>query len=150
MAACSYIHLGKANKDAKPPAEQTVAGKGTEATGAGEAGNEARERKWTNYASDRNGVTYYYEKESISHPSKGFVRAWRRRVFPERALQKEIIEFDEIDCTETTYRSLQLTALYRDGSAKSFSRVSPWTYIFPNSPDEVLLLDACMPTADKP
>jgi hypothetical protein len=150
MAACSYLHLGKANKDAKPPAEQTVAGKGTEATGAGDAGNEARERKWASYASDRYGVAYYYEKESISHPKKGFARAWRKRVFPEHAAQKEIIELDEIDCTETTYRSLQLTVVYWDGSAKSFSRVSPWTYIFPNSPDEVLLLDACKSAGDKP
>jgi len=148
-AACSFSHLGKANKDAKSAAGQSGAGNGIEAAGAGEVGNEGRERKWANYGFDR-GVNYYYEKETLSYPSKGFVRAWRRRVFPPRSAQKEIIELDEIDCKEATYSSLTITVVSWDDSAKTFNRVSPWTRIFPGSPDETLYVDVCRASGNSP
>ena len=148
---CSLIRSGKANKEGKSAAAQAEPAK-VSATGSApteEAGNEWRERKWENYASDSNRVDYYVDKESITYPSKTLVRAWRRRTFPIHSPQKEIIAFDEIDCDEARYRSLKVEGIYWDGRTQVFNVVSPWTRIYSDSPDEVLFLDVCKTAKDK-
>jgi hypothetical protein len=150
MVACSFIRSGKANKETKPAAGQAEPAKLSETSSgsAGEAGKEGRERKWENYASDANRVDYYVDKESIAYPSKTLVHAWRRRVFPINSPQKEIISFDEIDCNEARYRTLEVEGIYWDGKTKTFKAVSPWVRIFMDSPDEVLYLDVCKAARD--
>ena len=132
MVACSLIRSGKANKEAKSAAAQAEPAKlsATSSGAAEEAGKEGRERKWENYASDSNGVDYYVERETITYPSKTLVRAWRRRTFPIHSPQKEIISFDEIDCNEARYRSLEVEGVYWDGKTKTFKVVSPWIRIY--------------------
>jgi hypothetical protein len=145
MVACSLIRSGKANKDGKSAAGQAEPAKVSETSSgsAGEAGKEGRERKWENYASDANGVDYYVDRETIAYLSKTIVHAWRKRTFLVKSPQKEIISFDEIDCGEARYRTLEVEGVYWDGRTKTFKAVSPWVRIFADSPDEVLYLDVC-------
>ena len=150
MVACSFIRSGKANKDGKSAAGQAEPAKVSETRSgsAGEAGKEGRERKWENYASDANGVDYYVERETIAYLSKTIVHAWRKRTFLVKSPQKEIISFDEIDCGEARYRTLEVEGVYWDGRTKTFKAVSPWVRIFADSPDEVLYLDVCKAARD--
>ena len=150
MVACSLIRSGKANKDGKSAAGQAEPAKVSETSSgsAGEAGKEGRERKWENYASDANGVDYYVDRETIAYLSKTIVHAWRKRTFLVKSPQKEIISFDEIDCNEARYRTLEVEGVYWDGRTKTFKAVSPWVRIFADSPDEVLYLDVCKAARD--
>jgi hypothetical protein len=150
MVACSLIRSGKANKDGKSAAGQAEPAKVSETSSgsAGEAGKEGRERKWENYASDANGVDYYVDRETIAYLSKTIVHAWRKRTFLVKSPQKEIISFDEIDCGEARYRTLEVEGVYWDGRTKTFKAVSPWVRIFADSPDEVLYLDVCKAARD--
>ncbi len=140
LAGCSWTKAAKADKDAKLAAEES------KNIGAADAvDKDAEGGKWERYGSDRYGVGYYYEKKSVSYPSKGFVHVRRKRVFPDRAPQKQLVEIDEIDCKETTYRSLELVTVFKDDSSKTFNKISPWTYVFPGSADETLMLNVCLP-----
>ena len=105
---------------------------------------EQTERKWFSYGRDRNtGVEYFYEKETLTKPSKNLIQMWRRRVFPSGAAQKEIVTFDEIDCVEVRYRSLELSVTYTDGSTKRFEKVAPWAKVYANSVEEYLMDEHC-------
>ena len=151
VVGCSLIRSGKAKNDTGPAAQQGTSAKGTDAASSGSAevaGKEGRERKWENYASDGKGVDYYVERATLAYPSKTLVRAWRRRVFPVNSPQKEIISFDEIDCNETRYRSLEIEGVYWDGRTMIFKVISPWVRIYAGSPDEVLYLDVCKVARD--
>ncbi len=146
--ACSLVRSGKANKEPGPAAAAPKAVETASPGATAEAGKEGQERKWESYASDRNGVDYYYEKATVTFPSKTLVHTWRRRTFPINSPQKEIISFDEIDCDDARYRSLEVEGVYWDGKTKVFKVVSPWTRIYTDSPDEVLYLDICKMARD--
>ena len=145
MVACSLFRSARANKDGGSAAGQAEASKPSEtnSASAGEMAKEGRERKWENYATGPHTIGYYVERESITYPSKTLVHAWRKRVFPPHSPQKEIISFDEIDCNEARYRSLEIEGVYWDDKVKTFKVVSPWVRISKGSPDEVLYLDVC-------
>ena len=64
LGGCSLARSEKPAKEAKKP---TVA----------ESGNvEWKERKWENYAEDRGGVVFYFERESVTYPSKDLLHVW--------------------------------------------------------------------------
>ena len=69
-------------------------------------------------------------RETVAYPSKTLVRAWRKRTFPMHSPQKQIISFDEIDCNEARYRSLEVEGVYWDDKVKTLKVVSPWIRIF--------------------
>jgi hypothetical protein len=133
VGGCSLLRPGKSAKEAqKPPIVDT--------------GNiEWKERTWENYAEDRGGVQFYFDKESLSYPSKDLIRVWRKRVFPGRSSsQKEIVSFDEIDCRTDRYRTLELQGLnWDDTKTMIYKRPTPWTNIFENTPDEYFLGKFC-------
>ncbi len=154
MVSCSSLTgPGKANKETGSAAGQSKSAKHVEATNSGTAEAAAREvteRKWETYASDKQGIDYYLDRETIAFPSRTLVRVWRRRVFPLTSPQREIISLDEIDCgsREARYRSLEVTAVYQDGKTRTFKVTSPWNRIWSDSPDEVLFLDVCKAAAN--
>jgi hypothetical protein len=131
MTGCSLTRWGKAKNDAPPTKE------------AQQEMQVVKERKWEMYASDRHMVDYYFDRDNVTYPSRTLVRAWRRRVFPERSPQKEIISFDEIDCSNAKYRHLGTEAVYWNGTTKAFKVVSDWIPVFVNTPDEAFMLDRC-------
>lgn len=100
-------------------------------------------RKWISYMEDANGVEYFYDKDTIAHPSKSLVQMWRKREFPSGASQKEIAALDEIDCGGARYRSLELRVTYRDGAIRTFDKVTPWAKIYADSAEEYLMDQYC-------
>ncbi len=105
--------------------------------------------KWENYWEDRSGVKHFYDKEHVEYPSKGMVKVYRKRIFPERSQQKEIVSLDEVNCRTLKYRSLEMTVVRFDGKSETTSVVSPWTLIWGNTPDE-WISDKLCPEANKP
>lgn len=142
----SLTRSGKAKRDAEL-AKQAEAQKGAQAEKEGQA---VTERKWELYASDRHMVDYYVDKQSVTFPSKSLVRAWRKRAFPQKSAQKEIITFDEVDCNNARYRTLETQGVYWNGTSKTFKVVSQWNTIYEGTPDEVFLLDRCKEARQAP
>ncbi len=105
--------------------------------------------KWENYWKDRHDVTHFYDKDHVEYPSKGMIKVYRKRVFPEGSAQKEIVSLDEVNCKTLKYRSLELTVAGFDGKSETTSVVSPWTLIWGNTPDE-WISDTLCPEANKP
>jgi hypothetical protein len=100
-------------------------------------------RKWTSYAEDGNGIQYFYDKDTIAHPSKELVRLWRRRQFPSGAGQKEIVSLDEIDCRGARHRSVELRVTYRDGTIRTFDKITPWAKVYEDSAEDYLMKEQC-------
>jgi len=144
ITGCSLTRSGKAQKDAQL-AKQAEAQKSLQAQQP-----TVKERKWESYASDRHMVDYYYDKESVTFPSKTLVRAWRKRVFLPKSPQKEIISYDEIDCNNARYRSLEIEGVFWDGTSKTYKKISEWTPIYEGTPDEAFYLDRCKEARQAP
>ncbi len=105
--------------------------------------------KWEYYWKDRREVQYFYDKDHIEYPSKGIMKLYRQRVFPEGNAQKEIVSLDEVNCKTLKYRSLELTVIGFDGKSETTSIVSPWNLIWGNTADEWISDELC-PKANKP
>ena len=104
---------------------------------------EGEERKWEEYSKDKQGLTFSYDKASITYPSPGVIKLWRKRSFPVRASQKEILSLDEIDCYKQKYRSVQLQLVQWDDTVDTFNKVAEWCVIYGDSPEEYFLDTAC-------
>jgi hypothetical protein len=105
---------------------------------------EEPERKWISYMRNEDtSLEYFYDKDALVKTSKNVLQVWRKRVFAPGSAQKEIVTFDQIDCREAEYRSLQLSVTYWDGTAKTFDKVSPWAHVYTNSAEEYLMDQHC-------
>jgi hypothetical protein len=102
------------------------------------------ERKWTSYMRERDrSVEYFFDKDAMVKTPQRMLNVWRKRVFAKGAAQKEIITFDNINCREAEFRSLQLTVINWDGTSKTFDKPSEWAHVFSSSPEEYLLEQYC-------
>jgi len=133
LADCSLVVAEKPAKGAQPP--RTV----------DSSGIEWKERKWEIYAKDRGGTQYYFERESLSYPAKNRIYVWKKRIFPGKSSsQKEIVSYDEIDCRDEKYRSLELQGVnWDDSTTIIYKRPTPWTPIFTDTADEYFLDTFC-------
>lgn len=140
ISACGIMPFGKTAKDSGP------------STPTQTSKVEWGERKWEEYGRDGNGVVHYLDKSSISYPSKHIIHVWRKRVFPERiegarkvkSSHKAIISYDEVNCTTEKYRALETQGInWDDTTTKIFTTPTPWTPVFENTADELLLQDYC-------
>lgn len=133
VIGCSMTRSGKAAKDAQQfkQAQQAKA-------------EPIPDKKWESYGNDGRGVEYFYQKESISFPTKSMVRVWRKRTFRQSAELKEIIALDEIDCKNEKYRSVQSQGVRQDGSTtEMYVTPSPWYTIYDESADDFFLNTSC-------
>jgi hypothetical protein len=99
--------------------------------------------KWESYAKDRYGVEYFYEKETMEHPSDTLMKVWRRRTFPPKSAQQEILNLDEIDCVKQQYRSVETRVKYKDNTSETFKKASPWIGIFTGMTEVFFIEDYC-------
>jgi hypothetical protein len=100
-------------------------------------------RKWEQYSKDRQGLTLFYEKDTIEYGTNGMIKVWRKREFPVRSQHKAIVTLDEIDCYKQKYRSHKLEVTGWDDSSEMFNRVAEWSTIYGDSPEEYFLDNAC-------
>jgi hypothetical protein len=108
------------------------------------------QRKWTSYAKDYHEVEYFYDKDAVTRVSKYVIQVWRKRVFPAKSPQKEIVALDEINCRLQKYRSLELYVTAWDGSTKISKRPGVWATIWAKSAEEYHLDTDCKELAGKP
>ncbi|MBA4416395.1 MAG: hypothetical protein C0392_00575 [Syntrophus sp. (in: bacteria)] len=102
------------------------------------------DKKWEEHARNKLNTIFYYEKETVSYPSRGFIRVWRKRVLPYRMVDKEIISLEEIDCKRDKHRSIFIQVVRKDDKVETFKKPSPdWAAIFPGSPEESLMDKYC-------
>ena len=110
------------------------------------------ERKWELYEKDNGGVSYYFDKGSVTFPSKNVVHVWRKREFPGQTAgalrtssnMKEITSIDEFDCSEGRYRSLEVLGLKWDGTTTElFRKPTPWGTIFQGTAEDYFLDNYC-------
>ncbi len=106
-------------------------------------GAEEVEHKWLEYTKDTRGVTYFYDKENITFPSKGVMKVWRKREFPVRSGQKAIIALDEIDCFQQKYHSIQIQVVRWDDTVETHNRAQDWMTIWGDTPEEWFLDNTC-------
>jgi hypothetical protein len=120
-----------------------------QATPTQASGLEWKERQWEQYEQDKGKTVYYFEKDSLSYPSPHIIHVWRKRTFPTRSSShKEIVSFDEIDCKNDKYRSLEVQALnWDDTPTPIYRKPSPWTNIYQDTPDEYFLDNFCRRSA---
>jgi hypothetical protein len=144
MSACSIMPFQKSAKAPAPPKQEQA------------SKVEWGERKWEEYGKDNSGITYYFDKSSITYPSKSIIHVWRRRVFPEavpgagyvRSSHKEIVGYDEMNCKTEAYRSLETQGVnWDDTTTRIFTRPTPWTPAFNDSADDRMLQNFCREAA---
>jgi hypothetical protein len=149
MIGCSIFHKGTPGAQAKP-SEAVKESKGSTI--------EWGERNWEFYQKDNGGVSYYFDKGTIAFPSKNVMHVWRKREFPQEkpgagrisSNMKEIVAFDEFDCREGQYRSLEVQGLKWDGtSTEVFRKPSPWSLIYEGTADDYFLNTYCSQTQKK-
>ena len=106
---------------------------------------EWKERKWENYAEDKGGNVYHFERDTLTFPAKGIIHVWRKRQLAGSAQGlKEITSFDEIDCKTEKFRTLELQGLdSKDTLTAIFKKPSPWTPIFQGSADDYFIIKFC-------
>ena len=104
---------------------------------------ESSEHKWEEYTQDRHGVRYFYDKETLTHPTPTTVNVWRQRIFPKAAQQQEIINLDDINCSAQKVRTLETIVKYRDGRVESFKKTTEWYSIYAGTAEEYFLINHC-------
>jgi len=103
------------------------------------------DKKWEEHTRNKLGTIFYYEKETVSYPARGFVKVWRKRVLPSRMADKEIISLEEIDCKKDKHRSIFMQVVRKNDTVETFKKPSPdWAAIFPESPEEALMDKYCV------
>jgi hypothetical protein len=105
---------------------------------------------------------YYYDTESITHPSKNIVRVWTKYIFPEEGIRKRMktgekiagIE-DVLDCRLSLYEVNCAQRMAREVSVFTYSMtgkflpaysdvfLKDWFLIEPESMAEILLKKVC-------
>ncbi len=48
-----------------------------------------------------------------------------------------------MDCREARYRSIEMSITSRDGTTRTFKNASPWTKIYEESPEDLLMMQYC-------
>jgi hypothetical protein len=88
-------------------------------------------------------VRYFYDKETLTHPTPTTVNVWRQRIFPKAAQQQEIINLDDINCSTQKVRTLETIVKYRDGRVESFKKTTEWYSIYAGTAEEYFLINHC-------
>jgi len=101
---------------------------------------------------------FYYDRGSITHPSKDIVRVWEKIVYSEKGVNTQVEELGkryknlshtlnlwEVNCVEKQTRILQSTAYSKDGTIiiSAASSKSEWEFIIPGSVGEGLHSAVC-------
>ncbi len=140
MVGCGTSKKAESGKSATEVASKDEKGSKEEV----EIVNEVVERKWEEHARVRIGIVYYYEKDSITYPSRGIVKVWRKRVLPDRMTDKEIISLDEIDCQKEKFRSVFIQVIRKNDTVDTFKKPSEdWAQIYVDSPEEYFMDHFC-------
>ena len=100
---------------------------------------------WQYIGTSKEDLKLYYSPERTVE-QRGLVQAWFKGVYPvsDKKISHSIF-LHQFDCRKRTYRSLQDTLYFKDGSARSSNVQSAWEYPLPNSVAEMEFRQICRP-----
>lgn len=102
---------------------------------------------WSYIGTSKEDIKLYYSPDRTTEHGS-LIQAWFKAVDPDS--DKKIsysISLHEFNCRKGTYRLLQGTLYFRDGSARSSNEPSPWEYPLPGSLAEMEFRQICRPTS---
>ena len=100
---------------------------------------------WKFVGTSKEGTKLYYSPERIVERDR-LIQAWFKGVYPDSDKQiSQNISLHEFNCRKGTYRLLQGTLYFRDGSARSSDQPSAWVRPLPSSLAEMEFRQICRP-----
>lgn len=108
-----------------------------------------QENDWTYIGTSKEGVKLFYSPERTVKRGR-LIQAWFKGEYPDT--DQEIssnISLHEFNCPKGTYRLLQGTLFFRDGSARSSNQPSAWEHPLPNSVAEMEFKQVCRKTSSR-
>ena len=132
-------YTGKAMKE-KAPFERTI----TFASAVNQ-----KDDDWTYIGTSKEGVKLSYSPERVVKRGR-LIQAWFKDEHPDSDQKiSSSIALHEFNCPKGTYRLLQGTLFFRDGSARSSNQPSAWEHPLPNSVAEMEFKQVCRKTSSR-
>ena len=130
---------GKAMKE-KVPFERTI----TFASAANQ-----KDDDWTYIGTSKEGVKLSYSPERTVKRGR-LIQAWFKGEHPDTDQKiSSSISLHEFNCSKGTYRLLQGTLFFRDGSTRSSNQPSAWEHPLPDSVAEMEFKQVCRKTSSR-
>jgi hypothetical protein len=108
-----------------------------------------QEDDWTYIGTSKEGVKLYYSPERTVKRG-GLIQAWFKGEHPDTDQKiSSNISLHEFNCPKGTYRLLQGTLFFRDGSARSSNQPSAWERPLPDSVAEMEFNHVCRKTSSR-
>lgn len=108
-----------------------------------------QENDWTYIGTSKEGVKLSYSPERTVQRGR-LIQAWFRGEHPNTDEKiSSSISLHEFNCRKGTYRLLQGTIFFRDGSARSSNQPSAWERPLPDSVAEMEFNQVCRKTSSR-
>jgi hypothetical protein len=107
------------------------------------SGIDQKDDDWRYLGTTKQDIKLFYSPERTVH-NGSLVQTWFKSVYPDS--DKKIsysIALHEFNCRKGTYRLLQSTLFFRDGSAGNSNEPSPWVRPLPGSLAEMEFRQLC-------
>ena len=109
-----------------------------------------QENDWTYIGTSKEGVKLSYSPERTVKRGR-LIQAWFKGEHPKTDQKiSSNISLHEFNCPKGTYRLLQGTVFFRDGSTRSSNRPSAWEHPLPDSVAEMEFKQVCRKTSSRP
>ena len=108
-----------------------------------------QENDWTYIGTSKEGVKLSYSPERTVKRGR-LIQAWFKGEHPDTDQKiSSNIALHEFNCPKGTYRFLQGTFFFRDGSARSSNQPSAWEHPLPDSVAEMEFKQVCRKTSSR-
>jgi hypothetical protein len=108
-----------------------------------------QENDWTYIGTSKEGVKLSYSPERMVKRGR-LIQAWFKGEHPDTDQKiSSNIALHEFNCPKGTYRLLQGTLFFRDGSTRSSNQPSAWVYPLPDSVAEMEFKQVCRKTSSR-
>jgi len=114
-----------------------------------ESGLHQQENDWTYIGTSKEGVKLSYSPERMVKRGR-LIQAWFKGEHPKTDQKiSSYISLHEFNCPKGTYRLLQSTLFFRDGSTRSSNQPSAWEHPLPDSVAEMEFRQVCRKTSSR-
>ena len=108
-----------------------------------------QENDWTYIGTSKEGVKLFYSPERTVKRGR-LIQAWFKGEHPDTDQKiSSNISLHEFNCSRGTYRLLQGTLFFRDGSSRSSNQPSAWEHPLPDSVAEMEFKQVCRKTSSR-
>ena len=108
-----------------------------------------KDNDWTYIGTSKEGVKLFYSPDRTVKRGR-LIQAWFKGEHPNTDQKiSSNISLHEFNCPKGTYRLVQGTLFFRDGSASSSNQPSAWEYPLPDSVAEMEFKQVCRKTSSR-